>query len=102
MSIANISAQSSFAVGAILNATFGSIVELVLYYVSLKEGLSELVMASLTGTLLATMLFIPGICMVAGGLKHSTQRFNWRSAGAKLASPAQYTPRLQIYLLGSI
>lgn len=30
MSIANISAQSNFAVGAVLNATFGSIVELIL------------------------------------------------------------------------
>lgn len=31
MSIANISAQSNFAVGAVLNATFGSVVELILY-----------------------------------------------------------------------
>eukprot|EP00040_Diaphanoeca_grandis_P040161 m.261439 g.261439 ORF g.261439 m.261439 type:complete len:809 (+) comp42159_c0_seq1:124-2550(+) len=81
MSIANISAQSGFAVGALLNATFGSVVEIILYYFSLKKGLRKLVKASLTGTLLATMLFIPGICMVIGGLKFEQQHFNLRSAG---------------------
>ena len=69
MSIANISAQSTFAVGAVLNATFGSIVELILYYVALREGLRDLVLASLTGTLLGTMLFIPGSCL---GCTHSS------------------------------
>lgn len=39
------------------------------------------VVASLTGSLLATMLFIPGICMIIGGVKFKEQRFNWRSAG---------------------
>ena len=81
MAIANISAQSNFAVGAILNATFGSIVEIILYFFALKQGLGEMVKAALTGTLLATMLFIPGICMIIGGLKYREQTFNFRSAG---------------------
>ncbi|XP_041471754.1 low affinity vacuolar monovalent cation/H(+) antiporter-like [Lytechinus variegatus] len=88
MAIASISAQSNHVVGAVLNATFGSIVEIILYISSLlkqrgnvQEGIcySEIVKSALTGTLLATMLFIPGICMMVGGLKHKEQRFNVRS-----------------------
>eukprot|EP00039_Didymoeca_costata_P025075 m.12250 g.12250 ORF g.12250 m.12250 type:complete len:737 (-) comp4622_c0_seq2:734-2944(-) len=99
MAIANISAQSTFAVGAVLNATFGSIVELILYYVALKKGLRKLVKASLTGTLLGTMLFIPGLCMIIGGIKFREQRFNWRSAGVSSALlfvsiAGAYTPSL--------
>eukprot|EP00058_Branchiostoma_floridae_P028274 XP_002613765.1 hypothetical protein BRAFLDRAFT_84521 [Branchiostoma floridae] len=88
LAIASIAAQSNFAVGAVLNATFGSVVELTLYITALVKGAehvnncySELVKSALTGTLLATMLFIPGLCMIIGGLKHHEQYFNLRSAG---------------------
>lgn len=91
--ITSISAQSSFAVGALLNATFGSIVEVILYVITLKKGQEqnsacypELVKSAVAGTILATMLLIPGLCMVIGGLKYQTQRFNPRSTsvGASL------------------
>ncbi|KAG7329642.1 hypothetical protein KOW79_007816 [Hemibagrus wyckioides] len=88
MGIASISAQSNFAVGAVVNATFGSITELTFYITALLRGhhqdnmcLQEIVKAALTGTLLGCILFIPGICMIIGGLKHREQRFNSRSAG---------------------
>ncbi|XP_057186319.1 uncharacterized protein cax2 isoform X1 [Triplophysa rosa] len=88
MGIASISAQSNFAVGAVVNATFGSITELTFYITALLRGhhqkntcLQEMVKAALTGTLLGCILFIPGICMIIGGIKHSEQRFNSRSAG---------------------
>uniref|UniRef100_A0AAY5F033 Cation/H+ exchanger protein 2 n=1 Tax=Electrophorus electricus TaxID=8005 RepID=A0AAY5F033_ELEEL len=88
MGIASISAQSNFAVGAVVNATFGSITELTFYITALLRGrrlgnkcLEEIVKAALTGTLLGCILFIPGICMIIGGLKHREQRFNSRSAG---------------------
>ncbi|XP_042561713.1 putative cation exchanger C521.04c, partial [Clupea harengus] len=88
MGIASISAQSNFAVGAVVNATFGSITEMTFYITALLEGhhegnkcYEEIVKAALTGTLLGCILFIPGICMIIGGLKHSEQRFNSRSAG---------------------
>lgn len=38
MAISSISAQSTFAVGAVLNATFGSIVELILYFTALTSS----------------------------------------------------------------
>ncbi|XP_060740978.1 uncharacterized protein cax2 isoform X1 [Tachysurus vachellii] len=88
MGIASISAQSNFAVGAVVNASFGSITELTFYITALLRGhhqsnmcLQEIVKAALTGTLLGCILFIPGICMIIGGLKHREQRFNSRSAG---------------------
>ncbi|XP_033644013.1 putative cation exchanger C521.04c [Asterias rubens] len=87
MGITSISAQSSNAVGAVLNATFGSIVELILYVsmlVKMKDDTkicyNTLVKSALVGTLLVTMLFIPGLSMVVGGIKHSVQKFNLKSA----------------------
>ncbi|XP_072241710.1 uncharacterized protein cax2 isoform X1 [Leuresthes tenuis] len=92
MGVASISAQSNFAVGAVVNATFGSITELTFYITALLRGhrvanpcLQEVVKAALTGTLLGCILFIPGICMIIGGLRHSEQRFNSRSTGVSSA-----------------
>uniref|UniRef100_A0A8D0B0X7 Cation/H+ exchanger protein 2 n=1 Tax=Sander lucioperca TaxID=283035 RepID=A0A8D0B0X7_SANLU len=92
MGIASISAQSNFAVGAVVNATFGSITELTFYITALLRGhqaanscLQEVVKAALTGTLLGCILFIPGVCMIIGGLRHSEQRFNSRSTGVSAA-----------------
>ncbi|CAK6961390.1 cation/H+ exchanger protein 1 [Scomber scombrus] len=92
MGIASFSAQSNFAVGAVVNATFGSITEMTFYITALLQGqragtkcYEEIVKAALTGTLLGCILFIPGICMIIGGIKHREQRFNSRSAGVSSA-----------------
>lgn len=62
----SISAQSNFAVGAVVNATFGSITEMTFYITALLRGhraatkcYEEIVKAALTGTLLGCILFIP-------------------------------------------
>nr|DBA31437.1 TPA: hypothetical protein GDO54_007288 [Pyxicephalus adspersus] len=88
MAIASISAQSNFALGAVVNATFGSFIELTFYITALIKGArednkcyEEVVKSALTGTLLGCVLFVPGLCMVIGGIKHQEQRFNSRSAG---------------------
>ncbi|XP_044285075.1 putative cation exchanger C521.04c isoform X2 [Varanus komodoensis] len=92
MAIASISAQSNFAVGAVVNATFGSITELTFYISALIKGAreknkcyEEIVKSALTGTLLGCILFVPGLCMVIGGIRHQEQRFNSRSAGVSSA-----------------
>ncbi|KAM6436291.1 uncharacterized protein PHA67_023569 isoform 1-T1 [Liasis olivaceus] len=92
MAIASISAQSNFAVGAVVNATFGSITELTFYITALIKGAheknkcyEEIVKSALTGTLLGCVLFVPGLCMVIGGIRHQEQRFNSRSAGVSSA-----------------
>ncbi|NXE29603.1 VNX1 protein, partial [Ardeotis kori] len=88
MAIASISAQSNFAVGAVVNATFGSITELTFYITALIKGsregnrcYAEIVKSALTGTLVGCVLLVPGLCMVIGGIRHQEQRFNSRSAG---------------------
>lgn len=62
----SISAQSNFAVGAVVNATFGSITEMTFYITALLRGhraaskcYEEIVKSALTGTLLGCILFIP-------------------------------------------
>ncbi|XP_062490612.1 uncharacterized protein LOC134171957 isoform X1 [Pezoporus occidentalis] len=92
MAIASISAQSTFAVGAVVNATFGSITELTFYITALIKGsregnrcYTEIVKSALTGTLVGCVLFVPGLCMVIGGIRHQEQRFNSRSAGVSSA-----------------
>lgn len=64
--VCSISAQSNFAVGAVVNASFGSITELTFYITALLKGhktanscLQEIVKSALTGTLLGCILFIP-------------------------------------------
>jgi len=84
MAVSSISAQTSFAIGAILNATFGSVVELILYFttIALGEGkLDGLVQYSITGSLLSTMLLLPGLSMIFGGLRYKEQHFNSSAAG---------------------
>ena len=56
MFFSSIAAQSNFAVGAVLNATFGSVVEISLYIMALLKGVKkdttcyvELVKSALVG-----------------------------------------------------
>ncbi|KFR13116.1 hypothetical protein N306_04200, partial [Opisthocomus hoazin] len=65
-SSSSISAQSNFAVGAVVNATFGSITELTFYITALIKGsregnrcYAEVVKSALTGTLVGCVLFVP-------------------------------------------
>ncbi|KAM6306967.1 uncharacterized protein O3Q21_013069 [Podargus strigoides] len=92
MAIASIYAQSNFAVGVVVNATFGSITELTFYITALIKGsregnrcYAEIVELALTGTLVGCILFVPGLCMVIGGIWHQEQWFNSCSAGVSSA-----------------
>ena len=63
--LASLSAQTSIAVGAVLTAGFGSIIELILYCsMILKGGLERTIQAGIIGTLLGTLLLLPGLAMV--------------------------------------
>ena len=80
MAVSSISAQSSLGVGAVINATFGSAVEIVLYALSIMQGKTRLVQGTLIGNFLAGLLLMPGLSMVAGSVKRKEQRFNVKSA----------------------
>lgn len=81
MGVSSVSAQSSMGLGAVINATFGSIIEIILYSVSLMAGKSSLVEGSLIGSILAGVLLMPGFSMISGAVKRKEQRFNAKSAG---------------------
>ncbi|CAK5284348.1 unnamed protein product [Mycena citricolor] len=81
MAVASISAQSSIGMGAVINATFGSIIEIILYGLMLKENKGHLVEGSIVGSLLAGVLLMPGMSMCSGAFRRKEQRFNAKSAG---------------------
>jgi Ca2+:H+ antiporter len=81
MAVASISAQSSIGMGAVINATFGSIVEIILYAMALTQGKGHLVEGSIIGSLLAGVLLMPGASMCSSALRRKEQKFNARSAG---------------------
>jgi len=62
--------------GGLLNATFGNAVELIIAVIALTKGLTEVVKASLTGSILGNILFVLGLSMFLGGLKFPRQRIN--------------------------
>jgi len=107
MAVASISAQSSIGMGAVINATFGSIIEIILYSIALVEGKSELVEGSIVGSLLAGVLLMPGLSMVSGAVRRKEQRFNARSAGVTstmliMAIIGTLTPTLFYEIYGTV
>lgn len=59
--ISSITLQTNYMVGALLNASFGSLTELILFSLAIKKGnLSDLILYSITGGLLNDTLLIPG------------------------------------------
>ncbi|WP_207393270.1 calcium/proton exchanger [Bacillus sp. Cs-700] len=63
-------------IGGLLNATFGNAVELIISIFALREGLIEIVLASLTGSVLGNLLLVAGLSFFIGGLKFKRQKFN--------------------------
>lgn len=63
-------------VGGLLNATFGNAVELIISIFALQAGLIEVVLASLTGSVLGNLLLVAGLSFFIGGLKYKRQKFN--------------------------
>jgi Ca2+:H+ antiporter len=75
-SITALSAQTTFAVGAFVNAIFGSGIEVVLYSLAIYRGLNDLTQAGITGAILGSAVLIPALSMIVGGIKHRQLRFN--------------------------
>lgn len=64
------------SIGGLLNATFGNAVELIISIFSLKAGLINVVMASITGSIIGNLLLVGGLSFLIGGLKYKRQQFN--------------------------
>ncbi|WP_409276211.1 calcium/proton exchanger [Neobacillus sp. SCS-31] len=63
-------------IGGLLNATFGNAVELIISIFALKAGLTGVVLASLTGSVLGNLLLVAGLSFFLGGIKFKRQTFN--------------------------
>jgi Ca2+:H+ antiporter len=68
-------------IGGFLNATFGNAAELIIAIFLIKEGLFDIVKASLTGAIIGNLLLVLGASALAGGLKYKEQKFNQHLAG---------------------
>lgn len=67
--------------GGLLNATLGNAAELIIAIVALRQGLVDLVLASITGSILGNLLLVLGLALLVGGIKHGVQKFNAANAG---------------------
>lgn len=67
-------------IGGLLNATLGNAAELIITIFAIREGLLELVKASITGSILGNLLLVLGMSMVVGGVKHGMQSFHRQQA----------------------
>src|SRR4051812_37723620 len=63
-------------IGGLLNATFGNAAELIIAIMALSKGLTGVVKASITGSIIGNILLVLGCSILAGGLKRPHQRFN--------------------------
>ena len=72
----SVAAKTGDAVGALLNATLGTLTELVIAVTALRAGEYVLVKASVAGAIVTNSLFILGASFLLGGLKHHIQEFN--------------------------
>jgi Ca2+:H+ antiporter len=75
-----LAAHTGPRIGGLLNATLGNAAELIISIVAIREGLLELVKASITGSILGNLLLVLGLSMVAGGMRHGVLSFNRRQA----------------------
>ncbi len=68
-------------IGGLLNATLGNAAELIITIVAIREGLLDLVKASITGSIIGNLLLVLGASLLLGGLKNGQQKFDRTRAG---------------------
>ena len=71
-----LAAHVGAGVGGLLNATFGNAAELIIGTIALSKGLTNVVKASITGSIIGNVLLVLGLSILLGGTKYKEQRFN--------------------------
>lgn len=99
-------------VGGLLNATLGNAAELIITIFAIREGLLELVKASIVGSILGNLLLVLGLGLLLGGLKNGIQTFDRRQAAlnatmlilavAALAVPSIFDAAIQEDLVAEL
>lgn len=75
-----LAAHTNPRLGGLLNATLGNAAELIITIMAIREGLLELVKASITGSILGNLLLVMGMSMMFGGLRNGIQTFDRKHA----------------------
>jgi Ca2+:H+ antiporter len=81
----HLATRSGPGIGGFLNVTFGNAPELIIAFFALKEGLQEVVKASIVGSIIGNILLVMGAAMLVGGLKRDKQTFSSTAAHAQSA-----------------
>jgi len=92
-STAVIAQRVSNTVAALANVTFGNAVEFFVAIFALRQGLVEMVKASIVGSIIINVLLLVGLSMFVGGMKYQEQKFNKDSSGL-------YSTMLMVVVVG--
>src|SRR3712207_7631816 len=79
-----LAARSGPGIGGFLNVTFGNAPELIFAFFALREGLQEVVKASIIGSILGNILLVMGAAMLVGGVKRERQFFDRTAANVQV------------------
>jgi Ca2+:H+ antiporter len=82
----SLAARVGAGVGGLLNATFGNAAELIIAMIALSRGLTSVVKASITGSIIGNVLLVLGLSILLGGTKYRQQRFNKTAARTSAVS----------------
>ena len=69
-------------IGGFLNATLGNAAELIIAFLALRSGHTEVVKASITGSIIGNLLLVFGAAVLIGGMGREKQVFNRTAVGA--------------------
>src|SRR5512132_2968560 len=81
-----LAARVGEGLGGLLNATFGNAAELIIAGIALSKGLTNVVKASITGSIIGNVLLVLGLSILLGGTKYKEQRFNRTAATTSVTS----------------
>jgi Ca2+:H+ antiporter len=68
-------------IGGLLNATLGTMTELIIMFALLRSGQIQLLKASNVGSILISLLFTVGVAVLFGGIRNGMQLFDRQSVG---------------------
>src|ERR1043166_2705152 len=81
-----LAARVGTGLGGLLNATFGNAAELIIAGIALSKGLTNVVKASITGSIIGNVLLVLGLSIFFGGTKYKEQRFSGTAARTSVVS----------------
>lgn len=70
--------RASGSVGALLNASFGNLTEVIVGVLLIANAQVDVLKASITGGIVGNLLLVFGVSMIAGGYRRLEQRMRWR------------------------